>query len=433
MSYPLWDVPYLGGGLMIAIVAVIHVFISQFAVGGGIFLAIASRKAYRLGDANLLEYLKRHSRFFMLASLLFGGVTGVGIWFTVALVSPQATSILIRTFVWGWAIEWCCFLIETSAILLYYYGWGKLDAKTHQWLAWIYAGSSFLTLAVINAIVSFMLTPGRWLTTQTFWAGLFNPGYLPQLVMRTAASLALAGLYGLLTTSWQANPAVKERLVRFASKFVLTAFALFPVGALWSLWVIPESARGLALGGAAPVTIINGMTLILSVIIFGAAYFGPYLRPATFSVTFAVVLLALGLLATGGGEWVREGIRKPYIIYGYLYSNGVFADQAKPATGVLAVAKWSVYGSVDKAPSAVAAGEDVFRVQCAACHTRDGYNGIKPLVKGWTPDFAAGQIDRLQMLKGYMPPFMGSVGERDALAAYLTGLNQKEVSGYAKP
>lgn len=424
MSYPLWDVPYLGGGLLIAIVAVVHVFISQFAVGGGLFLALAAQKGYRTGDRHWLDYLKRHSKLFLLASLLFGAVTGVGIWFTIGLISPQAASILIRVFVWGWAIEWCFFLTEVSAILLFYYGWDRVDARTHQLLAWIYAVTSFLTLATITGIVSFMLTPGRWLETGSFWHAFFNPSYGPSVVMRVAASLALAGLYGLVTATWQAHPQLKEQLVKWTSKFILAAFALFPLGALWYLAVVPEHARMLALGGAAPVAIMFLLTNVLSLIILGATYFGPYRRPAQTSITFAVVLLSLGLLATGGAEWVREGIRKPFVVYDYLYSNGTFAMQQPEAGGVLTRARWSVYGSVDSAPSSVHAGQDIFRVQCASCHTIEGYNGVAPLVRGWDEAFAAHQIDRLNVLKGYMPPFMGNAAERDALAAYLTSLKE---------
>ncbi len=40
-----------------------------------------------------------------------------------------------------------------------------------------------------------------------------------------------------------------------------------------------------------------------------------------------------------------------------------------------------------------AAGEEVFRVQCASCHTVDGYNSIRFAVKGWSwvmIDYAVG-------------------------------------------
>src|SRR5512139_2437066 len=98
MNYPVWDVP--SSGLLIALIAVLHVFISHFAVGGGLFLVVTERKARRANDAALLAYVRRHSRFFVLLTLVLGAITGVGIWFTIGLVHPAATSSLILTWVW---------------------------------------------------------------------------------------------------------------------------------------------------------------------------------------------------------------------------------------------------------------------------------------------------------------------------------------------
>ena len=47
MNYPFWDIPYLGSGWVIGIIAIFHVMISQFAVGGGLYLPLAERKALR--------------------------------------------------------------------------------------------------------------------------------------------------------------------------------------------------------------------------------------------------------------------------------------------------------------------------------------------------------------------------------------------------
>ena len=43
MNYPIWDVPLISGGIVIAIVAIVHVFISHFAVGGGLYLVLTER------------------------------------------------------------------------------------------------------------------------------------------------------------------------------------------------------------------------------------------------------------------------------------------------------------------------------------------------------------------------------------------------------
>lgn len=47
MNYPIRDVP--ASGLLIAIVAVLHVFVSHFAVGGGLLLVLTEKKAPAAG------------------------------------------------------------------------------------------------------------------------------------------------------------------------------------------------------------------------------------------------------------------------------------------------------------------------------------------------------------------------------------------------
>jgi len=53
MNYPSWQIG-IPGGLLIALVAVVHVFISHFAVGGGAYLVLLERKANRADDRDLL-------------------------------------------------------------------------------------------------------------------------------------------------------------------------------------------------------------------------------------------------------------------------------------------------------------------------------------------------------------------------------------------
>ena len=67
---------------------------------------------------------------------------------------------LIHQFVWDWAIEWVLFIIEVVSIYLYFYTWKRIDPKSHNAIGWIFAVSSLLTLMIINAMLSFMLTPG---------------------------------------------------------------------------------------------------------------------------------------------------------------------------------------------------------------------------------------------------------------------------------
>jgi hypothetical protein len=105
MNYPFWEIPILGSGWVIGIIAIFHVMISQFAVGGGLYLPMAERKAMRMTDPELrdawLKQLASHSKFFLILTAVFGTVSGVGIWFAIGLTHPEATSTLIHNFVFG--------------------------------------------------------------------------------------------------------------------------------------------------------------------------------------------------------------------------------------------------------------------------------------------------------------------------------------------
>ena len=133
---------------------------------------------------------------------VLGAITGVGIWTTAALISPQAILTLIRAYVWGWAMEWVFFIVEIAAALVYWYGWERLDARTHQVVGWIYFIAAYMSLVIINGIVTFMLTPGGWLENKEFWTGFFNPTYWPSLALRSAAAAAQAGLFVLVTAAF---------------------------------------------------------------------------------------------------------------------------------------------------------------------------------------------------------------------------------------
>ena len=165
MNYPFWDIPYLGSGWVIGIIAIFHVMISQFAVGGGLYLPLAERKAMREGRTDWQQQLVSYSKFFLILTGVFGTVSGVGIWFAIGLTHPEATSTLIHNFVFGWAIEWVFFLVELTTAAVYYYTWNRIDAKLHLTVGWVYAGASIATLVIINGILTFMLTPGNtWLS-----------------------------------------------------------------------------------------------------------------------------------------------------------------------------------------------------------------------------------------------------------------------------
>jgi cytochrome bd-type quinol oxidase subunit 1 len=432
MNYPIWDVPLIGGGMVIAIIAIVHVFVSHFAIGGGLYLVLTERTARKTGDAALLQFAKDHTRFFILVVLVLGAVTGVGIWWSIALVNPEATSTLIHVFVWVWATEWVFFFVELTAAMLYYYGWDKMDARSHMAIGWIYAVSAWCSLVLINGILTFMLTPGRWVESQSVWDGFFNPGMLPSMFIRTAACIALAGLYALITGTLVRDEKARERIVRYSAKWVMAGIIVMPFLGAWYVAVLPPMAWEITMGGAPVVTMFATGSILFTSLVLGGVLIGPYLYPKQTHITYALGLAVLGLMAVGSTEWVREAVRKPFVIYDYMYSNTIrVSDLNKYSmTGLLANARWEVPTPADRA-SPVKLGRRVFRAECLACHTPSGFNGVRYLVKGWSGDFLDQQILYLNQLKPYMPPFMGTDEERKSLAEYLVSLNETEPSNGA--
>ena len=122
--------------------------------------------------------------------------------------------------------------------MVYYYGWDRLDARTHLRVGWIYFATAWASLAVISGILAFMLTSGRWPQTRSFADGFWNPTYLPMVALRTAAAVGLAGLYALFAASFLKDADLKARVARWsAARWIAPAaglaasrLAVVPVG-----------------------------------------------------------------------------------------------------------------------------------------------------------------------------------------------------------
>jgi cytochrome d ubiquinol oxidase subunit I len=398
MHYPAWYVPFLTSPMLIAIIAILHVLVSHYAVGGGLFLAVETRYAYRTNNKEYLAYLKDHAWFFILITVVYGAITGVGIWWTIGLASPLATETLIHTFVFGWAMEYVFFVLEIVSAFIFFYYWGRLEPKVHQAMAWIYAFSAWMSLVLITGITAFMLNSGAWVETKNFWLGFFNPQFVPQVIARTGGALLLSSLYVYLHAAFRVKDAPLRDLIASRSTLpALVGAAYVTLGGIGWYIFLPESAKA-ALAAASSLNIFMVLIFALTIAVFVMLYLGPLRHPNWVSPGFALLLFGMGLTVFSAGEFVREAVRKPYIIYNVVYGNQILPEEVATLRekGYLEGGTWTSAwvraryptvtqsGQIDEdtllalpEPDQRELGKVLFQYHCSSCHaTTEGYSAV---------------------------------------------------------
>ena len=125
-----------------------------------------------------------------------------------------------------------------------------------------------------------------------------------------------------------------------------------------------------------------------------------------------------------------------------MFSNGILVSEIKDLNqrGILSKATWAARES-DGTP--VSMGRAVYRAQCQACHTGDGYLSMRKLVaapdadtlglilevlhgqgEGYTSgqNTQRGHVATQKLDYPAMPPLVGTAQEIEALKAYLVSL-----------
>ena len=283
--------------------------------------------------AGYLDYLHRHARFFILLTVVFGAISGVGIWWTIGLASPLATEVLIRTFVFGWATEWVFFVVEVTAAFIFYYYWGRLAEKTHVVIGWIYAVAAWISLVLITGITAFMLNPGVWADRPEV-AGLLD-GVLQSAVPaaddrphRRGAAAELAVRVSARLADDPRRPAARHDRRAFGAAGLAGGGVDYGRRAGSGTTSCPPRPRA-ALSSAAALNILMALIFALTIVVFFLLYFGPYRNPGWLSPGFAGSLCLFGIAAFSTGEFIREAVRKPFVVYNVVLGNQMLPEQVQ--------------------------------------------------------------------------------------------------------
>jgi len=419
-------------GMVIGGLGIFHVFTAQFAIGGG-FLMLYYQHLAASGKAPQARFfLDSYFKFLVLISFVLGAVTGVAMWFTSIQLSPRTIGVMIDEFHWLWATEWAFFCLEVVAGYAFYRYAKRLTDRSRFFLLLLYAVGAWMSLFWINGIISYQLTPGAWSIdaepgASKLWAGFFNPSFFPSLIYRTAASLTIAALVGcvVINTIRELDREARRQLITYASHLMLP-MVVMPLVGVWFLAVIPEDSRGYVTGGSVAMTMFMTIAVGASFLIAGYAIVGLWRQRLYINGATATLLAVLAFVATAGGEFVREGVRKPYTVRNTLFSNSVTHGEIEQLRQVGSVT-YDPYPLIneDQYPSdQIKLGAKVFRFQCSICHTTDGVNGLSHLTGTWTTRKKRLNIAQLQRLKPFMPPFAGNAEELEALVQFIEWSNQ---------
>lgn len=446
-DYPIFDMPLLGHRLLFAFDAILHVFISHgAAVGGSVILVLSQWLAIRNNDHKLdaLSY-KILFTFFVLATAV-GALTGIGIWIHINIINPAAIGALLRVFFWKWFAEWIVFNIEMIFLLWWFLTWKNAPlgtpAKQRNFrLGITYCVASWLTMAIITAILGFMMTPGNWLKSYfpaepDYLAALFNPSWFPSLGFRTFFAVAWAAAMAMLL-SWfftRDDGDLRQKAMRLYGSVLLACIPLFVLFGAWYYAQFPQAAKDLFWMGAitrrlaAHPEYATYLTLGLAGMVLAGAL-ALYARPKRAPLFLAILMLVGSMGLIGEFERVREFVRKPYIIYDYMYANGVRVADVPYLNkdGYLKHAAFvpPEYRVVTE-QNRITVGKYLYQMQCRYCHTVNGINAIKDRVKGMDEAAIFARIGTLNSpATPFMPPFTGTEEERRALAAYLAHLVQE--------
>jgi cytochrome c553 len=442
MDFPIFHLDGMGNRMLIAIVAITHVLINHpLAVGAYPIIALLEWKGRRSGDQRWDTLAYRIVFVAFIITTTVGALSGVGIWLYTSLVSPFAIGSLLRVFFWGWFAEWLVFITEVILIMAYYLSWKKLahgGAKGwHLGIGAALSAFSWITMALIVAILAFMMDGGQWTQNGSFWSAFFNPLYLPQLAFRTGYAMVTGGLFAWFAIACftRDDADMRAQATRFVARWMLVWLPLCALAGLWYWHKVPVAMQGHSAVALLTqkfsqwqegflILLAATLTLMLALVVWGA------LKPSSMPRYVLLLPFVLAIALLGHFERVREFIRKPFVIANYMYSNGVRVEELPvyQRDGMLPYAAYSRVRHVSEA-NLVDAGREVFLIACTRCHTLNGVNGVIDKFgsmygrdKEWDTETITAFIRVMHNTRAFMPPFPGSAEEAAALASYMKSM-----------
>ena len=446
MQFPYFQFPLFGDGLIIAIDAILHVFISHgIAIGVVTMIVLAEYKGYRNAAPEWEDFAKSAIKPTIIIITSIGAITGVGIWFITSGVVPAAIGSMLRVFFWPWFIEWIVFVLEVVVILIIYFTWDNWqnERKRHH----IRLGFAYIVLACISAflitgILGFMLTPDGWPFDRSFWSAFFNPTFLPQLAWRISISFSMGALFIIfyLLFSHKRKPGFRKAAMRYYAKILAGPLILMPFCAWWWYYMVPEEFKTHAKPSLLLWVIVKDtglfsifneifwISLVLNAIIVFSVIVVAWREWITMARLIIVPAILIVLFFVAEYERVREFVRGPYLMPGYMYANTVLLTEQElfKKEGMLKNSFW--FERMAPEQTVEQKGAYLFAANCGTCHTIGGKNNIVDRFEGRSEPGIYVLLGRTEQMVPWMPPFAGTDEERKITAQFLRKLVERKYS-----
>jgi mono/diheme cytochrome c family protein len=447
MDFPVFFLDGIGTRLLIGVVAGLHVLINHpVAVGIYPLITLIEYLAYRKKWPELDEVARKITFVAFIITTTVGALTGVGIWLTTSLAAPFAIGSLLRVFFWGWFAEWIVFISEVVLIMIYFLTWKRWSTGPkkilHIQVGVALSVMSWITMALIVAVLGFMMDSGGWMEKKSFFTAFFNPLYLPQLGFRTSYAFMAAGFFALFCAYFFTKPGTKLRewvITTCSGWSLFSAMPCILVSGIY-LMLIPSVMKAQTAVGTLTMQFAQWQNKFLYLVIgtctlFMVLGFWGFLHAKRFPRWAMLLPLFLSVWLLGHFERVREFIRKPYVIAGYMYSNGIRPEEVAflQYDGILKHATYTKYSEVTE-ENKLMAGREVFMLTCSRCHTTDGMNGLVQKFTNmygpneWDTNAMKAFMGTMHVSRTFMPPFPGNDKEAEALVAYIQSLRTNKTA-----
>jgi mono/diheme cytochrome c family protein len=446
MQFPYFQFPLFGDGLIIAIDAILHVFISHsVAIGMVAMIVLAEYIGYRNGAPEWENLAKSAIKPVVIITTSIGAITGAGIWFITSGIVPAAIGSMLRVFFWPWFLEWIVFALEVVVILIIYFKWDHWQGerkKYHLLLGGAYVLLACTSASLITGILGFMLTPDGWPWNKSFWSAFFNPTLLPQLTWRISVSFSMGALLIIFYVLFSRGrkPAFRKTAMRYYAKVLALPLVLMPFAAWWWYYMVPDEFKAHAKPSLLLWVIVKDtglfgifneifwISLVVNIVIVFSILVVTWKERVWIARLIIVPAILIVLFFVAEYERVREFVRGPYLMPGYMYANTVLLTEKRlfDEEGLLKNSFW--FERMAPEPTLEQKGAFLFAANCGTCHTVGGRNNIVDRFKGRSEPGIYVILGRTEQMVPWMPPFAGTDEERKITARFIRELVEKKYS-----